>query len=385
MKFLHLGDLHLGKDLCNFDLYEDQEYILRQILDIAKGERVNAILIAGDVYDKSVPSEKATRLLDHFLSDIAMAGIQVYMISGNHDSDDRLNFGRAFFEAGNVNISSVFDGGLTKKTVSDEYGELDIYLLPFVKASQVRYYYPKEEIFTYHDAVRTVIKNAAVDSTRRNILVAHQYVAGKDAAPVFGGSESIKVENIGTVERIGCECFEDFDYVALGHIHSAQSVGRESIRYAGSPLKYSLKEIYNNKSVPIITVNEKGSVKVDLIPLKPLRDLRHIKGTMSSLLALENVTSTDDFIYVTLTDPDIIPDAMGIFRNTYSNTVKLDYDNEHTRAIEAVEISRLADDRPFDDLISDFYRMIYGSEITSEELDYMRTAAREAGVLNETN
>ena len=385
MKFLHLGDLHLGKTLGDFDLKEDQRYILDEILSIIDKEGVDGVLIAGDVYDKSIPSEAATNLLDYFLNELSKRKVRVYMISGNHDSDDRLNFGSSLFKSNQIFISSVFDGTLHKDTLTDGDNVIDIYMLPFVKASQVKHFFPEEEIENYDAAVKAIIKNTAIDKTHTNIIVAHQFVAGKGEDPMLSGSESLGTLNVGMVEKIGYDCFDDFDYVALGHIHSPQSVGREEIRYSGSPLKYSLSEANNEKTVPLITISGNKKLKPDFIDLKPMRDLRHIRGTLEYLLDKKNVTKPDDFIYATLTDEDIINDAMGIFQQVYPNTVRIDYDNSHTREIEQIDISKIAENKTFPELIGDFYRMIYGCEISDEEMAVMRSVAKEAGVIDETD
>ena len=383
MKFLHLGDLHLGKTLFDFDLVEDQRYILDQILCIAEKESVDGVLIAGDVYDKSVPSEAATKLLDYFLMKLAQKEIKVFMVSGNHDSDDRLNYGSTLFASNQIFISAVFDGTLHRQSFAEEDTKIHIYMLPFVKASQVRHYFPDEKIESYDDAVQTIIRNTDINKRNKNIRVAHQFVSGKGEDPALAGSESVGTRSVGLVEKIGYDCFDDFDYVALGHIHSPQKVGREEIRYAGSPLKYSLSEANNEKSVSLITVSAEERVKIELVPLKPMRNVRHIKGTLKELLDKKNVKAPEDFIYATLTDEDIINDAMGIFQQVYPNTVRIDYDNSHTREIEQVDISKIAENKSFPELIGDFYRLMYGCEITEEEMDVMRTAAREAGVINE--
>jgi exonuclease SbcD len=384
MKFLHLGDLHLGRSLGEFDLIEDQKFILNRIIDLIDKESVDAVLIAGDVYDKSIPSEAATCLLDFFLSRLAEMNVQVFMISGNHDSDDRLNYGSVLFESNQIYISAIFDGHLDRHVISDGETEVNIYLLPFVKASQVKHYFPESDIESYEDAVRVVLENADIDEKKKNILVAHQFVAGKGEDPELGGSEGAGTQSVGLVEKIGYKVFDMFDYVALGHIHSPQRVGREEVRYSGSPLKYSLSEVNNDKSVPLITVDNKG-VAIDLIPLKPMRDMRHIVGKMEDLLNDSNVKAPEDFIYATLTDEDIINDAMGIFQQIYPNTVKIDYDNSHTREIEQVDISKIAQNKSFSELIGDFYKLMYNCEISDEEMEVMRMAAREAGVIDETH
>lgn len=384
MKLLHLADLHLGRSLGDFDLNEDQRYILDKILELTDKESVDAVLIAGDVYDKSIPSEAATRLLDSFLSSLASMNVKVFMISGNHDSDHRLNYGSILFKKSQIYISAVYNGHLDKHIISDVNTEVNIYLLPFVKASQVRHFFPGSDIDTYEDAVRTILADSDIDENKINILVAHQFVAGKGGDPALGGSEGAGTQSVGLVEKIGYGLFEKFHYVALGHIHSPQRVGRDEVRYAGSPLKYSLSEANNEKSVPIITIEDNKDIKIDLAPLKPMRDMRHIKGSMKDLLNKSDVKSAEDFIYATLTDEGIIGDAMSIFRQIYPNTVKIDYDNSHTREKEQVDISKIAQNRSFSALIGDFYRLVYNCEISEEEMDVMRMAAKEAGVIDET-
>lgn len=385
MKLLHVGDLHLGKSLGDFDLTEDQEFILNQLVDIIEKKAVDAVLIAGDVYDKAIPSEAAMRMLDHFLSCLAEKDIFVYMISGNHDSDERLNYGSSLFETNHIFISTKYDGTLYKKTIKVEKDEADIYLLPFVKASQVRHFLPDAKIESYDDAVRAILDNADIDESRNNVLVAHQFVMGKSEDPELSGSESLGTQSVGTVEKIGYDCFDLFDYVALGHIHSPQYVGRKEVRYSGSPLKYSLSEVNNEKSISLITLSGKGEVEIELIPIKPMRNMRHLKGKIKDLLDKANVIAPEDFIYATLTDEEIVSDAMGIFQQVYPNTVKIDYDNSHTREIEQVDISKIAENRSFAELISDFYRQMYSCEISEEEMEVMRTVAREAGVLHEAD
>ena len=384
MKIMHLGDLHIGKSLGDFDLYEDQKYILEQILNLIKEKSVDVLLIAGDVYDKAIPGEKSVQLLDYFLKRLVETGIKTYMISGNHDSDERLNFGSSLFESNNIYINSKFNKILKKYSLYDEFGELNIYLLPFVKASQVQHFFPEEKIDSYDMAVRTIIKHSDFDACKRNILVAHQFVAGKDD-PEIAGSEGLSVHNVGMVEKIGYGSLAEFDYVALGHIHSPQSVGLKHIRYSGSPLKYSLSEVNNNKSVPIITFKDKGEVLVEFAPLIPMRDIRHLRGNIKNLLDKKNISCENDFIYATLTDEDIVNDAIGIFREYYPNTVKIDYDNSHTKEIENVDITRITQNKTFDELIKDFYMQMYSCDMGEEELEIMKWADKEAGVGNEAD
>ncbi len=384
MKFLHLGDLHLGRSLGDFDLAEDQACMLRQLLGIVDDRQVDAVLIAGDVYDRAVPREAATAMLDGFLSSLAERGVCTYIISGNHDSDERLHYGSGLFEANRIFIAAKYEGRLCRRTLKTGKEEADIYLLPFVKASRVRHYWPEEKIETYEDAVRVILAHADLDPERFNVLLAHQFVTGRSGDPALGGSESLGTKSVGLVEKISCDCFDAFDYVALGHIHSPQKAGREEVRYAGSPLKYSLSEADSKKSVPLVTVRGKEKPEIELIPLTPLRDVRHIRGRCSDLLS-QTGEGTEDYIYATLTDEDMLLDAMGVFRIVYPRMVRLDYDNSHTRAIEQADISKIAENRSFEDLMRDFYRQIYSCEISGEEMEIMTEVAREAGVLHEAD
>ena len=385
MRLIHLGDLHLGKSLGDFDLIEDQRYILDRILEIVDKNNIDGVLIAGDVYDRAIPSEAATNLLDYFLKSLAERNVKTFMISGNHDSDDRLNYGSSLFAANQIYISAQFKGSLYKQTVNDEFGEVNIYLLPFVKASQVRHFYPEEKIENYDAAVRTILKHTDIDYEKRNVIVAHQFVAGKGTDPELGGSEGAGTLSVGLVEKISYDCFDGFDYAALGHIHSPQSVGREEVRYSGSPLKYSLSEVNNDKSVPMITLGDKGDVKIELLKLRPLRDMRHLKGPIEKLLDKSNISRPEDFIYATLTNEEIINDAMGIMQQVYPNTVRIVYDNSRTRELDRIDITAITQHRSFDELISDFYRKMYSCEISEEELQVMMDTAKEAGVIDETD
>ena len=272
-----------------------------------------------------------------------------------------------------------------KESLADADTVVDVYMLPFVKASQVRHFFPDAKINTYDDAVRVILQNTQLDKTHTNILVAHQFVTGTGEDPVLGGSESIGTQSVGLVEKIGCDCFDEFDYVALGHIHCPQRIGRDEVRYAGSPLKYSLREADDDKSVPLITVEADGNITIELVPLKPLRDLRHIRGTIKELLAKDNVTRPEDYIYATLTDEDIVNEAMGIFRQTYPNTVKIDYDNSHVNSVEQVDVLQDGAKKDFSELIRDFYKLMYGCDISDEEMEVMKAVAGEAGVIDETD
>lgn len=375
----------MGKTLGDFSLVEDQRDILNKICTIAEEKKADAVCIAGDVYDKAIPSEAAVNLLDEFLNRLAEKKIACYMISGNHDSDDRLNFASRLLSDKGIYIAAKYQGKLEKKVFQDAYGEVNIYLLPYIKASLVRHYFPEEKIESYEDAVRVILEKAEIDPKERNIILAHQFVAGKGTDPELAGSEGMGSLNVGQVEKIGYDCFDAFDYAALGHIHSPQKVGREEVRYSGSPLKYSLSEVNNKKSVPLVTMGEKGVIEIELLPLKPLRDLRHLKGKREKLLAAENIVDKDDFIYITLTDEEFINDAMGIFQQYYPNTVKIDYENSHTKELRDLNLAEFAEERSLEDILSDFYEQVYGCQISEEEKKTLMKVAGEAGVIDEAD
>lgn len=375
----------MGKTLGDFSLVEDQRDILNKICTIAEEKKADAVCIAGDVYDKAIPSEAAVNLLDEFLNRLAEKKIACYMISGNHDSDDRLNFASRLLSDKGIYIAAKYQGKLEKKVFQDAYGEVNIYLLPYIKASLVRHYFPEEKIESYEDAIRVILEKAEIDPKERNIILAHQFVAGKGTDPELAGSEGMGSLNVGQVEKIGYDCFDAFDYAALGHIHSPQKVGREEVRYSGSPLKYSLSEVNNKKSVPLVTMGEKGELEIELLPLKPLRDLRHLKGKREKLLAAENIVDKDDFIYITLTDEEFINDAMGIFQQYYPNTVKIDYENSHTKELRDLNLAEFAEERSLEDILSDFYEQVYGCQISEEEKKTLMKVAGEAGVIDEAD
>lgn len=378
MKLIHLSDLHLGKHLNEFSLIEDQKYILNRILEIIAEKNIDVVLIAGDIYDRTVPSEEAVNLLDYFLTELASMQKHVFAISGNHDSDDRLNFGRKLFTAKNIYINGRYDGTIPSYVVEDEFGKVHFWLMPFVKASRVAHFYPEEDNSSYDKAFRTAISKCHVNEDDRNVILVHQFVTGQ-SDPELSGSESA-ILNIGNIDRIESGCFSAFDYVAMGHIHSGQMVGRKECRYSGTPLKYSIgdKDIKNEKTVPVITMGEKGNVDIELVPLKPLRNVRHIKGNLKDLIS--HAEDTDDFVYATLTDEETQHDAMARLQEVYPRTVRLDYDNRKTRALVSGESDIEVEGKSFDELMEDFYHMINGTEPSEDEWKILREVAEEAGV-----
>ena len=334
MKFLHLADLHLGKRVNGFSMLEDQAHILRQILAILDDERPDGVLIAGDVYDKSVPSVEAVELLDGFLTELRARGVPVLLISGNHDSPERLAFGGRVMDSCGIHISPVYDGALAPVTLQDAFGPVHVWLLPFVKPAHVRRWFPDADIESYTDAMAEAVAHMDIDTAARNVLVTHQFVTGGARS----GSEELSV---GGTDNVDSSVFAPFDYVALGHLHGAQHIGRETIRYAGSPLKYSFSEARQHKSVTVVTLGEKGDVQVRTVALTPLRELREIRGSYDELTArsfYEHTTYRSDYLHLILTDEQDVFDAMSRLRTIYPYLMTLDYDNARTRAAGGMSV-----------------------------------------------
>ena len=334
MKFLHLADLHLGKRVNGFSMLEDQAHILRQILAILDDEQPDGVLIAGDVYDKSVPSVEAVGLLDGFLTELRARGVQVLLISGNHDSPERLAFGGRVMDSCGIHISPVYDGALAPVTLQDAFGPVHVWLLPFVKPAHVRRWFPDADIESYTDAMAEAVAHMDIDTAARNVLVTHQFVTGGTRS----GSEELSV---GGTDNVDSGVFAPFDYVALGHLHGAQHIGRETIRYAGSPLKYSFSEARQHKSVTVVTLGEKGDVQVRTVALTPLRELREIRGSYDELTArsfYEHTTYRSDYLHLILTDEQDVFDAMSRLRTIYPYLMTLDYDNARTRAAGGMSV-----------------------------------------------
>ena len=380
MKILHLGDIHIGKSVNEFSMIEDQRYILEKIVEMAELHNVDAVLIAGDVYDRSVPSEEAVKLLEWFLTELSSMSITVFMFSGNHDSDERLQFGSKLLRANNVYIEGRYDGKVECVKLEDEHGTFNVWLLPYVKASRVAHFYPDADTSTYDAAFRAALAACDMNEAERNVILVHQFVTGRSEDPILAGSESTMV-SVGTVEKIGYDCFDQFDYVAMGHIHGCQAVGRETCRYAGSPLKYSLnqREIQSQKTVPLVSFGKKGDVKVELLPLVPRREVRHLRGMLKDILA--NAVDVDDYIYVTLTDESVQFDAMVRLQEVYPNVMKLDYDNKATRAVQEENDFGDTEGKSFEELMMDFYEWMNGEKPSGMEWNILEEVAKEAGVI----
>lgn len=328
MKLVHLSDLHLGKRVNEFSLIEDQRHILDEILKIIDAEQPDAVLIAGDIYDKSVPSAEAVTLFDSFLVSLAARSLKVCAISGNHDSPERVSFGGRLMAYSGVHIAPVYSGVTEPVRFDDEYGAVNVYMLPFVKPANVRRFFPEREIERYTDAVSAAVDAMEIDPAARNVLVTHQFVTGAERCE----SEELSV---GGADNVDASVFDGFDYVALGHIHGPQKVSRETMRYCGTPLKYSFSEARHIKSVTVVEMRGKGGVDVRAVPLIPLRDMTEIKGSYAELSFkdyYDGKSFRNDYLHVTLTDEEDVPDAVSKLRTIYPNIMKLDYDNSRTRA-----------------------------------------------------
>lgn len=362
MKLVHLSDLHLGKRVNEFSMLEEQDYILRQILSVIDGERPQAVIIAGDVYDKSVPSAEAVQLFDFFLSSLAKRGLEVFVISGNHDSPERIAFGGRLMQKSGIHMSPVYDGTVEPITLSDEHGAVSFFMLPFLKPAQVRKCLDDDSIESYTDAVAAAISRMEIKPDERNVLITHQFVTGASRSD----SEEISV---GGADNVDVSVFEPFDYTALGHIHGPQNVGRETVRYCGTPLKYSFSEISHEKSVTVVEMGKKGDITVRTVPLTPLHDMREVKGSYADLTLLENYenTSRDDYLHVILTDEDDVPDAIGRLRAIYPNIMKLDYDNMRTRNTQTLEADGDVENKSPIELLGELFEKQNGREMSGEQ------------------
>ncbi len=368
MKFVHLSDLHVGKRVNEFSMIEDQKYVLKQILNIINGEDPDGVIIAGDVYDKTVPSAEAVEVFDEFLVALSNRRAEVFIISGNHDSPERLSFASRIMKREGIHISPVYNGHAEKIVMRDVHGELSVYLLPFVKPVTVKKFFPDEEIVSYTDALRAAVGEMNVSRDARNLLVTHQFVTGALR------SESEEV-SVGGSDNVDASVFDAFDYVALGHIHGPQDIVKGRIRYSGTPLKYSFSEASHQKSVTVVELAEKGDVEVRTVPLTPLRDMKRIKGKYCELVEkefYEGTTYRDDYIHITLTDEDDVPDAVIKLRTVYRNLMKLDYDNRRTRHASVITEDAEARNKSPLTLFGEFYEKQNGAPMSEEQEEFVK-------------
>lgn len=379
MKLLHISDLHIGKRVNAFSMIEDQKYILRQILAIVDSQQADGVMIAGDIYDKPVPSAEAVQLFDWFLTELADRGKQVYAVSGNHDSAERIAFGAQLMSGRGVYVSPVYQGETAMLTVHDAYGELCIYLLPFIKPAVVRHAMEdapgmegKALPESYQDAVALAVERMEVDRSRRNILIAHQFVTGAGRCD----SEDVSV---GGVDNVDADLFDAFDYVALGHIHSPQHMKRETVRYCGTPLKYSFSEAEQEKSVTVVELGEKGRIEITAVPLVPLHDLRRIRGTYLEVTARDfyRDMDTEDYVQITLTDEEDIPDGMEKLRIIYPNLMRLEYDNSRTRQNRLIERTEEIEQKSELELFAEFYELQNNQPMSDEQAAFVARLIEE--------
>lgn len=369
MKFIHLADLHLGKRVNEFSMLEDQKYVLKQVLDLIDEEQAEGLLIAGDIYDKQIPSIEAVRLFDDFLTSLAERHVPVYLIGGNHDSIERVSFGARLMSGSGIHMATEYDGTVDVVTVEDKYGAIDIYLLPFIKPAQVRAVWGEEaeNIRTYQDALAFVMSRLTIRGNNRSILLAHQFVTG---AAVCDSEEHA----VGGLDQVDPACFDGFDYVALGHLHGAQQAGRETVRYAGTLLKYSFSEVKHKKSVTVVELREKGQIKLYTRPIIPLHEMREIRGSYAEVTCKANYENTDtkDYVHITLTDEEDVFDAVGKLRVIYPNLMKLDYDNARTKQNQNISASDSENEKDPLTLADELFVLQNNKPMSDKQREYMQ-------------
>ncbi len=374
MKLFHLSDLHIGKRVNEFSMIEDQKYILKRILDLAEEEKPDGIILAGDIYDKQIPSAEAVQVFDEFITRLAGRAIPVFIISGNHDSAERLAFGGRLLNSRGIYLSPVYDGSVTKIPLKDQYGTVWIHLLPFIRPSTVRHVFENEAdlVTDVQTAAETVIRHMEIDLKDRNILVAHQFVTGASRCE----SEDVQV---GGLDNIDAAVFTPFDYTALGHIHSPQNVGIDRVRYCGTPLKYSFSEVDQEKSITVVELEKKGTVRTSLLPLKPLRDMRKLRGTYLELTdrSFYRDMNREDYIQVTLTDEDDVPDGLQKLRVIYPNIMQLLYDNQRTKTTQEVDEAQAVEKKTEIELFYEFYELQNNQPMTKQQKDFAEQLIRE--------
>ena len=347
MRFIHMADLHLGRQLNDVSMLPDQEAVLDQIISIAQRERPDAALIAGDVYQRSSPQAEAVALFDRFVSRLAALDIKVFVISGNHDSAERISYFSSLIRSSGVYVTEAFDGTPQKVTLKDIYGDIHIWMLPFLRLSRIRRFLPGERITTCQEGIEAVLRQADIDLRARNVMICHQFITGSET------SESEEM-SVGGLDNIDAAVFGAFDYVALGHIHKPQRVGRDTLRYAGSPLKYSFSESTHKKSVTIVDMGPKGDVDVRAVPLYPLRDVRQIEGTIEEIMRMDY---SEDYVWITIHDEAVPPDARVTLSVNFPNIMKFSVVNSKTKYDLDVINARDMESMTVTELFESFYRL----------------------------
>ena len=373
MRFLHLADLHIGKRVNGFSMIEDQKFVFEQVYNVIENEKIDGIIMAGDIYDKPVPSAEAVKLFDEMLTRLVSINLPIFVISGNHDSAERIGFGSDILSAAKVYMSRVYNGNLQKIELEDDYGKINVYLLPFIKPATVKNIYKEAEIKDYDDALEYVLSQEKIDETKRNVIVSHQFVTGAMR------SESEEV-SVGGLDNVSVENYEAFDYVALGHIHRAQQIGRESARYAGTLLKYSFSEEKHNKSMTIVDLKEKGNIETKEIPVKPLHDLKTIKGKFSKITSEEfyKELKKEDYYRAVLTDEDDILNAIGKLKSIYPNLMSMEYDNTRTRSYSVVDNVETGETKSPLEYFEEFFEKQNGRKMSEKQRNYLLEILGEA-------
>lgn len=373
MRFLHLADLHIGKRVNGFSMIEDQKFVFEQVYNVIENEKIDGIIMAGDIYDKPVPSAEAVKLFDEMLTRLVSINLPIFVISGNHDSAERIGFGSDILSAAKVYMSRVYNGNLQKIELEDDYGKINVYLLPFIKPATVKNIYKEAEIKDYDDALEYVLSQEKIDETKRNVIVSHQFVTGAMR------SESEEV-SVGGLDNVSVENYKAFDYVALGHIHRAQQMGRESARYAGTLLKYSFSEEKHNKSMTIVDLKEKGNIEIKEIPVKPLHDLKTIKGKFSKITSEEfyKELKKEDYYRAVLTDEDDILNAIGKLKSIYPNLMSMEYDNTRTRSYSVVDNVETVEAKSPLDYFEEFFEKQNGRKMSEKQRNYLLEILGEA-------
>lgn len=373
MRFLHLADLHIGKRVNGFSMIEDQKFVFEQVYNVIENEKIDGIIMAGDIYDKPVPSAEAVKLFDEMLTRLVSINLPIFVISGNHDSAERIGFGSDILSAAKVYMSRVYNGNLQKIELEDDYGKINVYLLPFIKPATVKNIYKEAEIKDYDDALEYVLSQEKIDETKRNVIVSHQFVTGAMR------SESEEV-SVGGLDNVSVENYEAFDYVALGHIHRAQQMGRESARYAGTLLKYSFSEEKHNKSMTIVDLKEKGNIEIKEIPVKPLHDLKTIKGKFSKITSEEfyKELKKEDYYRAVLTDEDDILNAIGKLKSIYPNLMSMEYDNTRTRSYSVVDNVETGEAKSPLDYFEEFFEKQNARKMSEKQRNYLLEILGEA-------
>lgn len=373
MKFLHLSDLHIGKTVNRFSMLEEQKNVFDQITGYIRSEQPAAVIIAGDVYDRAIPGVEAVGLFDDFLTSLAREDVAVMLIAGNHDSPERMNFASRLLSEKKLFLCGSFCGKLQKHVLTDEFGDVNFWLLPFVKPLTVREFFSENQIESYDDAINIILRNADINYSSRNVLVSHQFYTRAAVEPVRSDSE---MDTVGGLDAVDAGIIEQFDYAALGHLHGEQTVGAMHIRYAGSPVKYSFSEWRQEKSVSMVELNEKGNLMVKALPLKPVHDMREIKGELEKLRSekVYSLYDKEDYLRVVLTDEEEIIDPIGKLRSVYPNIMSLDFERSGKNADAASsvpdsdEIKKLS---PFD-LFNDFFNAQLNAKLSAEQKKIVR-------------